>query len=187
MKNLTLAIVALSLLFCAAARSRAQELPQMPKPQKEHEWLERFVGEWDSEVEATVGPDQPAMRAKGSQTGRMLGGFWMIAEGKADMMGMNVQSVLTLGYDPKRQKYVGTWTDSCNNHLWSYEGTVNESGKTLTLATEGPNPMLEEGKSYQYRETIEFKSDDHYVFSSSMQDDEGEWVTFMTAHFRRKQ
>ena len=28
--------------------------PDMPKPQKEHEWLKNFVGEWDSEAEAIM-------------------------------------------------------------------------------------------------------------------------------------
>ena len=72
-----------------------------------------------------------------------------------------------------------------NNYLWKYEGTVNEEGKTLTLETEGPCPM-KPGKLSKFKEVIEFKSKDHKVFTSSMQEDDGKWSTMMTIHYRKK-
>jgi hypothetical protein len=165
---------------------RAQELPEIPKPQQEHEWLQRFVGEWESNAEASFGPDQPPVKCEGTSRARMLGGFWMISEGKSEILDTPVESVLTLGYDPKKGKYVGTWTDSCHHYLWNYTGTLDEAGNKLTLATKGPNPMVPGDKTFNYREVIEFKSKDHYVFTSAMQGEDGEWVTFMTANFHRK-
>ena len=29
---------------------RAQEMPEMPKPQSEHQWLEKFTGNWETEM-----------------------------------------------------------------------------------------------------------------------------------------
>jgi hypothetical protein len=167
-----------------AEEAQVAEMPEMPAPQKEHEWLQRFEGEWTSMAECVMGPDEPPMKCEGTQTARILGGFWMIAEGSAEAMSREVRSVMTIGYDPAKKHYVGTWTDSCNSHMWIYEGTLNDEGTKLTLNTEGPNMMLE-GKMSKYRETIEFKSDDHYVFTSSMQGDDGEWIQFMTADYRR--
>jgi hypothetical protein len=158
-------------------------MPEMPTPQDEHKWLERFVGEWTSEAECEM-PGQESMKCQGTQTARMLGGFWMLAEGSAEMMGTTVRTLLTLGYDPAKQHYVGTWVDSCHNHLWQYKGTLDETGDVLTLETEGPNMMLD-GKMTKYREIIDFKGDDHYVFTSSMQGEDGQWQTFMTSNFRR--
>src|SRR5262245_61403848 len=66
-----------------------------------------------------------------------------------------------------------------------YSGTVDESGRILHLEAEGPN-FLEEGKIGKFRDSYEFKSKDHIVATSAMQDENGKWVTFMTGNIRRK-
>ena len=55
----------------------------MAEPQKEHEWLQKLVGEWTYESEATMEPDQPPMRLSGTENVRSLGGLWILAEGQA--------------------------------------------------------------------------------------------------------
>ena len=42
-----------------------QELPMKAKPQKEHQWLQRLVGEWTYEGEMTMGPGSPSPGSKG--------------------------------------------------------------------------------------------------------------------------
>lgn len=163
----------------------AQEAPEFPAPQKEHEWLQQFAGEWETESEATTAPGQPALKCTGTINARMLGGFWVVSNVKSNMMGTQVDAVQTIGYDPKSQKYVGTWVDSVFNHLWNYAGEVDQAGKTLTLEAEGPN-FTQEGKTSKFRDAYEFKSKDHFVMTSSMQGDDGKWVTFMTGNAKRK-
>jgi hypothetical protein len=124
------------------------------------------------------------MESEGTQRARMLGGFWMVAEAKSSMMGMQFESILTLGYDPKLGKYVGSWIDSVTDYMWHYEGSVSSDGNVLTLTTEGPN-LVQPGSTANYRETIEFKSDDQYVFSSAIEGENGEWQTMMTANYYR--
>jgi hypothetical protein len=115
----------------------------------------------------------------------MLGGFWLVTESEADMMGMTINSIQTIGYDTAKQKYVGTWVDSMMNYMWQYEGTVDAGGKKLTLEAEGPN-FLAEGKTTKFRDAYEFKSPDHIVVTSSMLGDDGNWIDFMTGNLRRK-
>jgi hypothetical protein len=175
-----------TLFLCALAFAlRAQEMPKMPTPQKEHEWLQQLVGEWTFDAECFMGPGQPPMKAKGAETASMLGGFWVIAEGSSSMMDQPVKTRLTLGYDPEKKKYVGTWVDSCNNYLWKYEGTLDATGKVLTLDTEGPNPMAA-GKMTRFREVLEIKGKDEKVFKSAVLQDDGKYLTFMTATYQRK-
>ena len=156
---------------------------QMPAPAKEHEWLQKFVGEWEAEVEVFMEPGKPPMKMKGFNRDRMLGGLWLISEGGNDSM--PYQFLLTLGYDPQKKKYVGSWTDTMTSYLWRYEGTVNAEGNILTLETEGPAPMAPE-KHSKFREVTEFKTRDHRVFTSSILSDDGTWNTVLTVNARRK-
>lgn len=160
------------------------EMGDLPPPQQEHEWLRRFVGEWDAELEMFGAPDQPAMRTKGSERARMIGGFWVISEGRNDAFPYECR--LTLGYDVPRQRYVGTWIDSMSGYLWRYEGNVDASGRVLTLNTEGPFPPMPDGALTQFREVTEFISDDHRVFTSSRRSAGGEWSPCVRINFRRK-
>jgi hypothetical protein len=182
MKRIQIAAVVLSLFIAVGAA--AQEMPEMPKPQKEHEWLRQFAGTWENEGEATP-PGQPTVRFNGTETTRMLGGFWMISEGKSEMMGVMGESLLTMGYDPEKKKYVGTWVDSMNSHLWKYEGDLDATGKILTLNSEGPCPF-KGGKLTKFKEILEVKGPDQKVFTSSYQEDDGSWVKVMTMTSRRR-
>jgi hypothetical protein len=155
------------------------------EPTKEHEWLHQLVGDWAYEHEAAPGPDQPKQKFTGTERVRSVGGLWIVAEGQGEMPGGGVaRTCLTLGYDPQKQRFVGTWYGSMMYNLWVYEGSLDETGKRLVLETEGPD-FAAEGKTASYRETIELLTPDHRIFSSSVRGDDGTWTTFMTAHYRR--
>lgn len=164
---------------------KGQEAPQSPAPAKQHEWLGQLVGEWEFEGELVTAPGQPPIQCKGSESVRAIGGFWVIAENRNTFMDVPITGVLTIGYDPQKEQFVGTWIDSMTSYLWSYEGTLDEESKVLTLLTEGPSPAGPD-KLAKFRETIEIKSEDHKVFTSAIQTDDGEWMTFATIHYRRK-
>jgi hypothetical protein len=171
--------------FAAATFVLAQDPPPMPQPTKEHEWLKQFLGEWESEVEAFMEPGKPPMKHKGTEVCRAIGGLWVVGEGKGEMGGMTFSHLLTLGYDPEKKKYIGTWIDSMMNYMWKYEGTVDAAGKVLTLETEGPS-MKKPGQMAKYKDVTEFKDKDHRVFSSSMLGEDGKWVTIVKVDSRRK-
>jgi hypothetical protein len=179
MKNAAVA----AFLAAMIAGAVAQDAPQFPKPQKEHEWLQQLVGEWDTESEIIVEPGKPPMKAKGSASARSLGGFWIVSEHKGDAFGTPFTGILTLGYDAPKKKYLGTWIDSIMPTLWTYEGSVDAAGKILTLESEGPGP--EPGKLMKFRESIEIKDKDHKVFTSACEKD-GKWLVHLTINYTRK-
>lgn len=180
-----IAAFGLSLGLLSPAYLVAQEAPKAADPAKEHEWLQQFVGEWQTESEGSMGPGQPTIKCTGTIHSRKLGPFWIVSEMNTEMMDTRITGVQTIGYDAKAKKYVGTWVDSMMDHMWQYEGTVDPSGKTLTLEAEGPN-FMSEGKVTNFRDAYEFKSENHIVMTSSMLGDDGNWVTFMTGNARRK-
>lgn len=157
------------------------------EPQNEHQWLQKLVGEWTYETEAMMGPDQPPEKSTGVESVRSLGGFWVLAEGQGEMPGCGtVPTLMSLGYDPQKQRYVGTWIGSMMTQLWLYDGELDAAGRALALNSEGP-AMTGEEKTAKYKDVIEFKSDDHRVLTSHMLGDDGEWHQFMTANYWRKQ
>ena len=169
----------------AVETSTTQEYPtMMADPQKEHGWLQKLVGEWTYETEA-MEPGQPASKATGTETVRSLGGLWVVAEGQGEMPGgAPATMMMTLGYDPQKNRYVGTWVGSMMTHLWVYDGELDAAERILTLNTEGPS-MAGDGRMVRYKDVIELKSDDHRVLTSHVLADDGNWQHFMTMDFRR--
>lgn len=156
------------------------------EPQKEHQWLQKLVGEWTYESEAIMGPDQPPMKSRGSESVRSLGGLWTVGEGQGQMPdGDSFTSVMTLGYDPQKKRFVGTWIGSVMTNLWIYDGELDGAGRVLSLYSDGPS-MSGDGTTVRYRDAIEIVSDDHRVLTSAIQGEDGNWTGFMTAHYRRK-
>ncbi|NCJ07897.1 DUF1579 domain-containing protein [Synechococcales cyanobacterium C] len=159
--------------------------PSVETLQKEHQWLQQLVGEWIYEVEANMGSDQPIEKSTGTEQVKSLGGFWVVAEGQGEMCGSLATTIMTLGYDPHKQHYVGTWIGSMMSHLWIYAGELDPTGQVLTLNSEGP-AMSGDGKMAQYKDVIEFKSPDHRVLTSHCLGDDGQWHQFMTANYHRQ-
>ncbi|MBX9909246.1 MAG: DUF1579 domain-containing protein [Beijerinckiaceae bacterium] len=155
------------------------------KPQKEHEWLQQLVGDWVSEMDCSMGPGQPRSKSKGKETVRSLGGLWTLGEGEGEMPDGNIgQTLITLGFDPAKGRFVGSFVGSMMTHQWHYDGTLDDSGKVLTLDTEGPS-FDEDGAIKPYRDVVTIVSRDHRMLSSHMPDGNGGWTEFMTAHYRR--
>ncbi|KAM3090896.1 DUF1579 domain-containing protein [Phormidesmis sp. 146-35] len=156
------------------------------EPQKEHQWLQKLVGEWTYETEVTMGSDQPPEKATGTEHVRSIGELWVLAEGQGEMPGCgHATTLVTLGYDPQQQRYVGTWIGSMMTYLWQYEGELSADETMLTLYSEGP-AMTGDGKMAKYKDVIEFKSDDHRIMTSHALSDDGQWHHFMTINHQRQ-
>jgi hypothetical protein len=154
------------------------------EPQSEHQWLQKFVGEWTYETEASMGPDTPTEKCTGAETARSLGGLWIVGEGTGEMPGGGAAStVVTVGYNPQTKRFVGTWVGSMMTHLWVYDGWIE--GNSLVLESEGPD-FVTEGKTAKYRDVTTFEGDDHRSMTSYAQTEDGEWKAFMTVHYQRR-
>ena len=116
---------------------------------------------------------------------RSLHGIWFIAEGRGETPGGSAATtVMTLGYDPQKKRFVGTWVGSMMTHLWVYDGELDETGRILTLNSEGPDFTGGSGLA-KYRDVIEIVDADNRTLTSWVQGDDGGWTEFMKAHYRR--
>lgn len=163
-----------------------EEMCKQVEPSKEHLWLHKFVGKWHMEAECNMGPDKPPMKNEVDETVKSLGGLWIVGDGVGSLPdGKPAITQITLGYDPLKKKFVGTFVGSMMTNLWVYEGELDSGGTTLTLNAEGPS-FTDPQKSAKYQDIFEVVSDDHRILKSQVQTETGEWFHFMTAHYRRQ-
>jgi hypothetical protein len=156
------------------------------EPQREHKWLEKLVGEWTYEAEGVMEPGKPAERCGGTESVRSLGSLWIVAEGQGEMPGGGAATMLmTIGFDPEKKRFVGTWVGSMMTHMFVYDGALDAAERVLALESDGPS-MAGDGTMARYRDAISIESDDHRVLTSSVRTPDGTWQPFMTAHYRRK-
>ena len=156
------------------------------EPQKEHQWLQKLVGAWTWEHDTPPGPDEPAKKHQGTETVRSLDGIWIVAEGYGEMPDIGpTTTITTLGFDPEKKRFVGTFIGSMMTSLWIYEGQLDTARNALVLDTEGPS-FTDPSKRAKYTDTIHFENDDYRILTSAYQGDDGQWNEFMKAHYRRK-
>jgi hypothetical protein len=155
---------------------------EMPKPVKEHEWLKRFAGEWNLTGEMKMGDMEH--KSEGTQTIRDFG-LWSVGEMEGKMPGSEQvsRSIIALGYDIQKKKFVGSFISDVMDSMWIYEGSLK--GNVLTLDTSGPS-FKGDGSPADYQDIIELVSDNEYTMSSQTKGDDGSWTKFMTMRFKRK-
>ncbi len=91
---------------------------------------------------------------------------------------------MTLGYDPNKETFVGSWIDTMQTTMWTYVGHLSESKRVLTLEAEGPS-FEDPSKTARYRDEIVLISSEEKRTTSSVLGEDGNWTTFMTVNARR--
>ncbi|MCZ4091476.1 MULTISPECIES: DUF1579 domain-containing protein [Sinorhizobium] len=154
------------------------------EPQEEHRWLEQLLGEW--EVMSQPSTDTGQSQAPWTENVRSMQGLWFVCEGQGTMPDGRIgQSLMTLGFNPQTNRYVGTWVGSMMTHMWIYDGVLEDDGKTLTLDCEGPD-FDRPGRSARYQDVITLIDADHRRLTARVQTEDGNWKEIMAAEYRRR-
>lgn len=159
------------------------------QPTPEHQWLKKLVGEWTYEGAAAAdctGASTETVKTTARETVRALGDLWVIAELHGMMPGcdMEMSCITTLGFDPAKGKYIGTWVGTPMAMMFVYEGVRSADGKTLPLECMGPS-FTDPDVMTKYRDVIEWKTDDERHFYSEILQPDGTWNRFMHGVHRR--
>lgn len=158
---------------------------QIPEPQSEHKWLQQLVGEWAFEHAMPAEDGKEPQVYRGREIVRAMGDLWVLCEGTGDVPGGGTsRSLFTFGYDPHKQKFVGSFIAAIMTHQWLYEGTLDRATNTLILDTTGPD-FADPSVTKPYRDSIQIVSPSERILTSSMPGDDGTWNTFMTASYKR--
>ncbi|MFG0307301.1 MAG: DUF1579 domain-containing protein [Phycisphaerales bacterium JB040] len=154
------------------------------EPTKQHEWLNRFLGEWEFDSECGP-PGGETFRMAGRETFRKLGDLWVIGEATTDDRASGpMQSIVTLGYDPMQQKYVGSWVGSPMAQLVVYSGHLDDAGNALPMDAQAPS-FDDPTRLARYQDTYGFTSDNERYLRSALLGDDGNWNQFMEIVYTR--
>ena len=155
MKTLLIAVsFALALGFAArpalsqektsdADKAKIAAYMQLAKPGPEHKQLESLVGTWDKEIKIWMEPGKPPMTFKGSGQNRMiLGGRFLLCEGKGGTGMMAFENMIIMGFDRRSKKFTTVGFDTEGTYYVAATGPYDESRKAIVMYGEDIDPAL---------------------------------------------
>jgi len=180
--SLAVAITGLNILliqalpkFVADQEMSAQEktmMDQMAKygtPTKGHEFLKKFVGDWDVAITAWSAPGAPPQVSKGAMKNQLIfDGRYVKCDFEGMMGGMAFKGLQVIGYDLFKKMYTTFWIDSMSTSFLTTSGTVDMTGNVLTETGTSPDPMTDGKTMQKYKDVTTFMPDGTYRFQMFM-------------------
>ncbi|MBH0239553.1 DUF1579 domain-containing protein [Methylobrevis albus] len=148
----------------------------------EHRWLAQLAGDWIiDDPDGTMEHPSPPWREHVD----MVGEFWIAGVSTGEMPGGGAaETRITLGFDPARGRFVGSFIGSMMTYLWIYDGELDAGGTTLTLNADGPD-LTDPSRMRHYRDVITIVSADERRFEGFFEADDGSWQRMMSLRYRR--
>jgi hypothetical protein len=175
-------VLALALGACAGAHhaqpAPAPEMP-MPQPTAEHKRLLEGVGTWEGTLTNYM-PGAPPQSVAAKEVVEPIGEFWTQSRFTCDFMGMPYLGTGVTGYDARKKKYIGTWTDNMSGYFAFMEGDMDASGKRMVMHYEAPDMT---GAIQPHRIETVFGTDS---YTSSFYMGEGAGTKVMTIEMKRR-
>lgn len=130
-----------------------------------HEFLQKYVGNWDCMVKSWTAPGQPPQVSKGSFSGEMkLDGRFLFMSFKGEMLGQPFAGIQIIGFDNMQEKYITLWID--NSSTFFFLTTGARTGDVISETGLWPDPVSGEQMPVKARTT--WISDDEYVYEQFM-------------------
>ncbi len=148
---LVLSAMALAAEKPASTKSAAPAVPpemqqmmdmmeKMGAPGPQHAELMKQAGKWKAVTKMWMGPGEPTVTEGVSMSKATLGGRFLMDEFKGTFMNKPFEGMGFTGYDNQHKEYVGIWFDTMTTNAMISRGTMDASGKVLTMTSEMEDP-----------------------------------------------
>jgi len=174
--RLAVPLIALALGACA---STPAPVPEVPEPLPQHQQLQKGVGTWEGTLTMFM-PDTPVQAVACKEVVEPIGLFWTQSQFTSDFMGMPFRGSACMGYDPYKERYVGTWIDSETTELAVMTGEMDLDGNTLVMRWTQRDP--DSGVPTPHRVETTFHGDS---YTSDFFHGNGSGVKMMTIEMKR--
>lgn len=139
---------------------------EVASPGAGHKPLDGLTGKWETSMKMWMGPGATPMEAKGTaETKWVMEGRFLLQEEAREFMNMPHRSMLFIGYDNFKKKYVLSFLDNMSTAIYHAEGDFDEQKKSLVFLGRMDEPMTGE-KNKPVRYVTRFISKDKYVFEA---------------------
>ncbi|MGZ5468471.1 MAG: DUF1579 domain-containing protein [Candidatus Aminicenantales bacterium] len=149
-----------------------QMMEQMMKygaPGQGHEFLKKFVGDWDVAISAWPAPGAPAQMSKGTMKNQLIfDGRYVKCDFEGMMGGMTFKGLEVIGYDLFKKMYTTFWVDSMSTAFLTTSGTLDMAGNVLTETGTSPDPMTDGKTMQKYKNVTTFMAEGKYKFEMYM-------------------
>jgi hypothetical protein len=124
-------------------------------PGAQHARLTRLAGHWTTQVKAWFVPGQPAAESTGTMDiAPILGGRYVEAVHKGQMMGQLFEGREIDGYDNVAGQYVSSWIDNGGTGVLMLTGQADASGKVVTMTGDFVDPATHKKMTYKGVSTL---------------------------------
>lgn len=138
-------------------------MQKLAGPSEKHKVLENLAGSWNVQSKMFMEPGKPPMESKGTNESKLILGGRFLQEDYTSpgMMGQPFAGHGMTGYDLSKQKFVNVWVDNMGSWMTTTEGTIDASGKVITLT--GPMLDPQSGKNIPSKTVLRVESADKHT------------------------
>lgn len=155
-------------LFINSTIMNAQNLDpwvEYMTPSSIHSLMSKYTGSFKMEITMSMGEgNDPAIISVSSEHGMLLGDRFLEMKQQGNMMGMDYQSISTLGYNTIDKKMNLTTITNMGTGTLSLFGEWDEQTKTANLYGQLTNPVSK--GVIKVRQTVYFVDDDTILIES---------------------
>jgi hypothetical protein len=138
-------------------------------PGKSHEFLKKYVGDWDVDISTWPMPGAPAQTSKGTMKNRLIfDGRYVKCDFEGMMSGTSFSGLEVIGYDLFKKMYTTFWIDSMSSAFLTTSGTLDMTGNVLTETGASPDPMTDGKTMQKFKNVTTFMGDGKYKFEMFM-------------------
>jgi hypothetical protein len=153
----------------AQDKKMMEQMMKYGTPDKNHELLKKYVGDWDVDISTWQDPMAKPQMSKGTAKNTLiLDGRYVKSDFEGMMGEMKFQGLEIIGYDLFKKMYTTFWVDSMSTSFLATTGTINTAGNVLTETGMSPDPMTDGKTMQKYRNVTTFISDGKYKFEMFM-------------------
>lgn len=157
-------------LWTAPAAAQDEEMAAMMEawrqagqPGMHHEQLAALVGTWEAETKMWMDESgEPTVTPAKMEYEMILDGRYLVETISSEFMGQPFTGHGLYAFNNVTGKLQASWIDNMSTGIYTYEGSINETGNEIVLEGKFMDPLTKEWK--QTRSVMRISADElHYV------------------------